>query len=537
MTSAKKGKSSKSRDTKVAVDAPAVEPVAVAAPVPELDMSSPQGGPARRNIDLERREDRFLIFIRDTQDVLDALGEFADIIEYEKTPVTHTLYCGDSIRGLPPGLSVKARTYSIDRQVGRWEVNSETLFNLLELKRTVAIKGPDSNGQASADFDFDFMAEERGYEEVFEVLDLAAQSFPTGSLKSKKRTSSMTLGEVIDLLSNPVPYHGKVPEDLYLFLLENVHPLDDFKWMPLNGTEYRRKHFKTKDPQYRDVFRATMDTRVTHYSFRRLGGGRFTGTPVGVEDFSRLEIKADYEKLHNTPLGERIAEIVLNFKAFRIPSKKYRSLTLRGQDIIEKYGFKTELPGNNLKAYFMASPIRYRDREHYVNLARYIATSGTFKLFPEQPMLIEVHENAVVGKDNKLFVRLTGNSIIYDRAPEIKKIQDLKIEKADRCPVAVIPIESRDELGLELFKNLKEKNNRYLRSKGFLVQHKKTKRVYKVALERIITGKRKSTEDVCIYYMGKEGAVTAFNDYERIEQEILALYRFLKKYPLFKSVF
>jgi len=506
-------------------------------PVVEMDLHSPEGGAARRNIDLERREDRFLIFIRDTQDVIDALGEFADVIEYDKTPVTHTLYCGDSIRGLPPGLSVKARTYSIDRQVGRWEVNYETLFNLLELKRTVAIKGPDSNGQASADFDFDFMAEERGYEEVFEVLDLAAQSFPTGSLKNKKRTVRMSLGEVIDLLSNPVPYHGKVSEDLYLFLLENVHPLDDFRWMPLNGTEYRRKHFKTKDPQYRDVFRATMDTRVTHYSFRRLGGGRYTGTPVGIEDFSRLEIKADYDKLQSTPLGERIAEIVFNFKAFRIPSKKYRSLTLRGQDIIEKYGFKNEVPGHKIKAYFMASPIRYKDREHYVNLARYIATSGTFQLFPEQPMLVEVHENAVVGKDKKLLVRLIGNSIVYDRVPETTKDGDLKIEKSDYSPVAVIPIESRDELGLDIIKKLKEKNNRYLRSKGFLVQNKKTKRVYKVALERIITGKRKSTEDVCIYYMGKIGDIAVFDDYERIEQEIKALSRFLKKYPLFKSVF
>ena len=503
-----------------------------------LDPGPPKGDTkARRNIDLERREDRFLIFIRDTQDVIDALSEFTDVIEYEKTPVTHTLYCGDSIRGLPPGLSVKARTYSIDRQVGRWEVRNDTLFNLLELKRTVAVKGPDSNGQAAADFDFDFMAEERGFEEVFAVMDLAAQSFPTGSLKKKKRTDIMTLGEVIDLLSNPVPYHGKVPEDLYLFLLENVHPLDDFDWMPLNGTEYRRKHFKTKDPAYRDCFRATMDTRVTHYSFRRLGANRYTGTPVGVEDFSRLEIKADYEKLQQTPLGQRIAEIVLHFKAFRIPSKKYRSLTLRGHEIIEKYGFKNEVPDRNIKAYFMASPIRYKDREHYVNLARYISTSGSFKLFQKKPMLLEEHENAVIGKDKKLNVRLTGNTIIYDRPPEIRKKDDLLFEFTDRCPVAVIPVEAQEELGLDIFKKLKEKNNHYLRSKGFLVQNKKSKRVYKVSLERLITGKRKNTENVSIYYMGKDGDITTFEVFDTIEKEIMALYRFLKKYPLFKSVF
>ena len=490
---------------------------------------------ARRNIDLERREDRFLIFILDTQDVIDSLSEFADVIEYEKTPVTHTLYCGDRVRGLPPGLSVKARTYSIDRQVGRWDVSMNTEFNLLELKRTVAAAAPETEGAASVDFDFDFIAEQRGYEELYEVLDLAAQSFPRDSMKSKKRTGSISMAQVIDLLSNPVRYYKKIPEDLYLFLLEHVHPLDDFKWMPLNGTEYRRKHFKTKDPQYRDCFRATLDTRVTHYSFRPRDEDRYIGTPVGVEDFSRLEIKADYDKLKGTPLGERIGEIILEFKAFRIPSKKYRSLTMRGEDIVEKFGFKNEIPNHHIQAYFMARPIRYKDREHYANLARYIKTSGTFKLFQKPPMLLEEHVNAVCGKDKDINVRLTGNTIIYDRPAEEKTKDDLVIQTTDIMPVAQIPIESRDELSLAVFKKLKEKNNRYLRSKGFLVQQKKSKRVYKVALERRIYGERQSNEDICIKYMGKEGCVSSFDVMDKIESEIKALYRFLKKYPLFKS--
>lgn len=491
------------------------------------------GGVSTRNIDLERREDRFIIYIRDTQDIINALGEFTDVIDYAQTPVTQTLYMGDRIRGLPPGLSIKARTYSLDRQYGRWDVGPETPFDLLEIKRTVAMK-TEAGVQAAADFDFDLLAEQRGYEEIFEVLDLAAQSFPTTSMKQKKRTNSTTMESIVALLSDPPAFSGKIKDDLYLFLLENVFPMNDFDWMPLTGTEYRRKHFKTKDPEFRDVFRATLDTRVIHYSFRR-DETRYIGTPVGVEDFSRLELKADYEKLKDTPFGNRMNEIIKEFKAFRIPSKKYRGLTLRGWEMIQKFGLKNECPSKVIKCSFLARPVRYKDREHYVNLARYIKTSGTFKLFEKKPVLLEEHINSVLGKDKKTVVRLTGNTIIYER-PAKKVMKDgLEICISDANPVAEIPIESRDELNLNLFRDVLEMNNEYLRSKGFLVQHKKSKRVYKVSLQREIHGKRKSAEDVSFTYMGREGNVSEFDNFDIILEEINALYRFLKKYPLFKS--
>lgn len=499
------------------------------ASVPEKTGEAP-----RRNIDLERREDRFIIFIRDTQDIINAFSEFADVIEYPKTPVTQTLYMGDWIRGLPAGLSIKARTYSLDRLTGRWDLDPNTIFNLLEIKRTVSMKG-EAALQSAVDFDYDFLAEQRGYEEVFEVLDLAAKSFPSSSMKSKKRTSTIAMAGVLDLLSNPTAFHGKIPDDLYLFLLENVYPMNDFDWMPLTGTEYRRMHFKTKDPESRDIFRATLDTRVMHYSFRKIGE-KYLGTPVGVEDYSRLELKADYEKLKNTPLGRRMSEIILDFKAFRIPSKKYRGLTLRGWEIIQKYGFKNEVPSKIIKGWFVAKPIRYKDREHYVNLARYIKTSGSFRLFEKLPVLLEEHINSVLGTDRKLTVRLTGNSVFYERPPIVKLKSGLNFSVSERNPVAEIPTESREELNLDIFKTLKEKNNEYVRSKGFLVESKKTRRVYKVSLEREMHGKKKNVEDVCIMYIGRDGNINEFDIVGKIEEEITALYRFLRKYPLFKSI-
>ena len=110
------------------------------------------------------------------------------------------------------------------------------------------------------------------------------------------------------------------------------------------GTEYERTHFVTQDERYRDVFRATLDKRVTHYAFEENGDG-YVGVPVGSEDFSRLEVKLDEARLAHTAIGEWLDEIIVVFRAFRIPSKKYRGMTLRSVYQVRREGLRNELPG------------------------------------------------------------------------------------------------------------------------------------------------------------------------------------------------
>ena len=93
----------------------------------------------RRVVDLERREDRFIIYVRDTRELIEALDAHTRQLSFPGTPVTRTVYFGDDTRGLPPGLSIKARSYERERLPGRWDLVPESKFELLEIKRTVEV--------------------------------------------------------------------------------------------------------------------------------------------------------------------------------------------------------------------------------------------------------------------------------------------------------------------------------------------------------------------------------------------------------------
>ena len=88
----------------------------------------------RRYVDLERREDRFIIYVRDTPELVEALDKHTRQLSFPDTPVTRTVYFGDVARGLPPGLSIKGRSYERERLPGRWDLAPDTRFELLEIQ-------------------------------------------------------------------------------------------------------------------------------------------------------------------------------------------------------------------------------------------------------------------------------------------------------------------------------------------------------------------------------------------------------------------
>ena len=72
----------------------------------------------RRYVDLVRHEDRFIIYVRDTRELSEALDTHTRQLSFPNTPVTRTVYFGDVARGLPPGLSIKGRSYERERLPG-----------------------------------------------------------------------------------------------------------------------------------------------------------------------------------------------------------------------------------------------------------------------------------------------------------------------------------------------------------------------------------------------------------------------------------
>ena len=99
-----------------------------------------EGKEPQRNLDLERREDRFIIYVRDTRELVETLEKHTQQLSFPDSPVTRTVYFGDDARGLPPGLSIKARSYERERLPGRWDLDPESRFALLEIKRTVEVE-------------------------------------------------------------------------------------------------------------------------------------------------------------------------------------------------------------------------------------------------------------------------------------------------------------------------------------------------------------------------------------------------------------
>ena len=256
----------------------------------------------RRYVDLERREDRFIIYVRDTRELIEALNTHTRQLTFPDTPVTRTVYFGDVARGLPPGLSIKARSYERERLPGRWDLVPDSKFELLEIKRTVEVSRTPAPSSSHRRPNRAKSKREKTRDTMVEILKLSGSILGRSTYKSKKRKPSITLTDLMRVIGDPKSARKTLDKELYVHLLETVGPFEDFSWLPVIGTEYERTHFVTLDEQYQDVFRATLDTRVTHYAFDKNGDGHI-GVPVGTEDFSRFEVKLDEARLANTDLG------------------------------------------------------------------------------------------------------------------------------------------------------------------------------------------------------------------------------------------
>lgn len=368
---------------------------------------------------------------------------------------------------------------------------------------------------------------------MVEILKLSGSILGRSTYKSKKRKPSITLTDLMQVIGDPKSARRTLDKELYVHLLETVGPFEDFSWLPVIGTEYERTHFVTLDEQYQDVFRATLDTRVTHYAFDKNGNGHI-GVPVGTEDFSRFEVKLDEARLANTELGDWLDQTIVAFRAFRIPSKKYRGMTLRSVYQTRREGLRNELPGFRVYTEFASRPVRYRDHEHYVNLARYIQSSKSFRLYHDEPRLLEKHEHYVEGTHRGLSVKISGSQLDYWRTR--KRIADtpIAIFREDARPVTSVPLTSRQDFdnatGVAKMKN---RESHYIRSRWFLVENKRSGRVYEVGLERRIRGGEPAIYFAVVEYVGRARGRPLF-DQAPIMEDLGALYRFLRRDPLLK---
>ena len=486
-----------------------------------------------RYVDLERREDRFIIYVRDTRELAEALDKHTRQLSFPNTPVTRTVYFGDVARGLPPGLSIKARSYERERLPGRWDLAPESMFELLEIKRTVEVERASAMSKRKRRSRGTQSKRQKARDTMVEILKLSSSILGRSTHKSKQRKPRTNLRDLMRLISDPKSVRRTLDKELYVHLLETVGPFEDFSWLPVIGTEYERTHFVTRDEKYCDVFRATLDKRVTHYAFDENGSGH-VGVPVGTEDYSRLEVKLDEERIAQTALGDWLDQMIVAFRAFRIPSKKYRGMTLRSVYRMRREGFRNELPGFRVYTEFASRPVRYRDHEHYVNLARYIQSAKAFRLYRDAPHLLEEHKHYVAGSYKGLLVTIDGSQLDYWRDRELLAEKPIAIFREDARPVTSVPLTTRHDFDKATgVAKMKNREPHYIRSRGFLVENRRSGRVYTVGLERRIRGDAPAVYFAVIEYVGRARGRPRFEQ-APIMKDLTLLFRFLRRDPLLK---
>ena len=174
----------------------------------------PNSEEPRRYVDLERREDRFIIYVRDTRELIEALRTHTRQLTFPDTPVTRTVYFGDVARGLPPGLSIKARSYERERLPGRWDLVPDSKFELLEIKRTVEVGQTPAPAARRRRPIRSKNKRERARDSMVEILKLSGSILGRSTYKSKKRKPTITLTDLMRVIGDPKSARKTIDKEL-----------------------------------------------------------------------------------------------------------------------------------------------------------------------------------------------------------------------------------------------------------------------------------------------------------------------------------
>ncbi|MBI4616131.1 MAG: hypothetical protein HY720_21115 [Planctomycetes bacterium] len=505
----------------------------------------PEGPPPAPGVDLERREDRFLVHPKDVREVEARLQGIARLVPYPETPVTRTVYFGDRVRGLPWSFTVKGRAYVRDRLGGRWEISGEDAFDLLELKRTLHVRGRACARQAPEEC-VGPPRQPRGSpfpdrtQEVYELLTLLGEGLPDRD-KEKRRTGRIRLAEILELLHDPDgrpgarrrnPGQGPLPEPIRGLLVEHLSRAPGLRWEPIVGTEYARKHFVDPGPKGAATFRATLDERIAYYSFQPeracatpdKNAGRFVGLAVGPEEAARLEVKVSRTGAP-AELVDAVDRLVGEFLLFPVPSKKYRALSLRGRHLIERAVLVNEVPAVVLEARLPERGWSLRDGSAPADLVRFLAGGGPFRLLGEEPVLVEDHASEVVGSRGSLYLRIARDEVLLEAPPEVETAREATVLVAPAAPVVRLPVESHLDFLSVLPVEFERTRSLYRRSSGFLVAAAKSRRVFLVSLAQVKCGEDPGSGEkyVGVRYVGRVPPTRKIGRLRRVKKDLLRL--------------
>jgi hypothetical protein len=497
-------------------------------------------------IDLERSELRYVFYARDEKALIEEFEKLGfDKKIYEDSPITRTIYFS-GVNGLEPGLSIKARLYAKYRTNNVWNLTSDTLFNLLEIKTTVSqdeLINSDFIEESSPGL-IDYISVKQDKDIVFRIQKASEDGIlHESSLKSKNRldkwsdesdshkTPYLKYSEIVTILSRETELDKRLSPVLVKLLNDKIRGKEIL--VPYVMTQYNRIHLVHQDNQLTDYIRITIDPGVEYFRLFLVNPDDYPDDASSIaeylikERFYRLEFKMDINNLQkvNNNLLFLISEIVANFKAVAYLSKKWIGATLVSERHISDQSLwdETASVGKVISGYFSVDPswFNYRTILNQKGFFELIQGSASFQLYELNPQVLVKSENWVTGyvgvPNPSLIVHIEGPMIKYNLPPKVSPVILPKdkpaffIMEEDKFPIRSLEISSKSDLEKALHASIEISGVSEFRSYGFLVVSKKSNRVYKLTVERKTDHSDNNTSKINTYckmrYIGRKDGI------------------------------
>ncbi|MBD3185874.1 hypothetical protein GF325_03510 [Candidatus Bathyarchaeota archaeon] len=471
------------------------------------------------SIDVERSELRYIFY---THDFHHLIADFMDLgfrkEAHESTPCTRTVYFGSKI-GLKPGLSIKARIYSLHRTQNVWHIEPDTLFNLLEVKNTVNLRerAAITMRMEEDQLNHAFMMDSHFRQVARDIIIRIQRATEDGILKdstfkSKSRlkksdliedpsSTQLSLNDIVTVLTKPGVLDDNLSPKLLGILNGKIRPIYRYSLIPYLMTQYTRLHMIPVNEDWLGGIRVTVDPGVEYYNILLHDTDDFMEHHSAIaefmkrEKFCRLEFKINPTFLESQPeLDAGISKILQRYGCLAYLSKKWAGVTLVSDRHIKKQAFWRESMEKRISGFFPVDQSWFDYNIIIGELKRIINDSSNFSTYETQPRMLVKNENYVTGYLGvpvpSLVVRVEGPNIKYHLPPESYPIflsrnePDFFILEEWIQPVRSTLISSKAELDNILHPSIEIEAHSFFRSYGFLVQCNQSQRVYKLTIER-----------------------------------------------------
>jgi acyl carrier protein len=337
------------------------------------------------------------------------------------------------------------------------------------------------------------------------IFEIKRDTIVGNSRLREKKRKELSLREILEELSNT----NKIEETPITSALG-----------PYVADSYKRSHYVVKGEK---DFRITVDDNCTYFFFEE----GLNSNQIGKEDYARVEIKIPSDKI-NTTNAQRIQQILSNFEAEPIISKKDMAYNLLSRYLRDKY--RRYVPSSDTE--IEAKLVLDRKNQHLFHQIKKDFENGcieNFALMKEFPYVIETGElNHYVPGPKGDFLRISTKG----RSKKITSKANLEIVSDPLGLDCIIKRKEEKEPFSESLHSMPVKTI-YRKRKYFLVENDETKNSYCILMDRC------THENNELFQIEIEGLLLSpsSNEEKEIIQDISYIgKKIIEKYPVLKPV-